>query len=41
MVCFLSNGKYIIGQIWDNNEKHYEITQTYYKNNWNHVVWGE
>jgi len=38
---FISSGKYIIGQIWDNKERHYQTTQNYYKNQWNHVVFGK
>lgn len=37
---FLSNGKYLIGQIWNDEEKHQELTQTYYKNQWNHAVFS-
>ena len=35
---FLSNGKYLITQIWDNNRNHYEVSQDYYRDRWNHVV---
>ena len=37
---FLTNEKYVIGQVWDDSESHYEVTQSYYKNNWTHVIWG-
>jgi len=37
---FISRGKYIIGQIWNNLENHYEVTDRYYKNKWTHIVWG-
>lgn len=37
---FLSDGKYLIGQIWDTKEKHQEVSQTYYKNTWNHAVFS-
>ena len=35
---FLSDGKYVIGQIWSDDEVHTEISQDYFKNKWNHVV---
>jgi len=35
---FLSDGKYVIGQVWSDDESHYEVTYDYYKNKWNHVV---
>jgi len=38
---FLSSGKYIISQIWDDNENHYQTAQSYYKNTWNHVVFAK
>jgi len=34
---FLSKGKYIIGQIWDDSEKNYEVPIEYHRNRWNHV----
>ena len=38
---FLSSGRYIISQIWDENENHYQTSQSYYKNQWNHVVFSK
>lgn len=38
---FLSNGKALISQIWDNNKKHYQASINYYKNKWNHVVFAK
>jgi len=38
---FLSDGKYVIGQIWDSNETHVEISLDYFKNKWNHIVFGK
>ena len=38
---FLSHGKDVIGQIWDKDEKNYEISHDYFKNKWNHVVFGK
>lgn len=38
---FLSNGKYIIGQVWNDEEKYSEISLKYYKNKWNHVVFSK
>ena len=35
---FLSKGNEIIGQIWDNKEKHYEVISSYARNRWNHCV---
>jgi len=35
---FLSKGNEIIAQIWDNNEKHYEVISSYARNRWNHCV---
>lgn len=37
---FLSEGKYLIYQIWDENEKHYEISQYYHRDKWNNVIFG-
>ena len=37
---FLSHGKYVIGQIWDNKEQHKEISVDYFKDKWNHVIFG-
>lgn len=37
---FLSDKKYIIGQIWDTAETHYEINQEYYTNEWNHILFS-
>jgi hypothetical protein len=37
---FLSNGKYVIGQVWDDVETHTEILLPYFKNTWNHVVFA-
>ena len=37
---FLSNGKYIIAQIWDDSETHSEISFEYNKNKWNHIVFA-
>lgn len=36
---FLDNGKYVINQIWDINQKPYECTLPYFKQKWNHVVY--
>ena len=33
---FLSKGNEIIGQIWDSNETHYEVIQSYARNRWNY-----
>lgn len=35
---FLSKGNEIIGQIWDNKEKHCEVISSYARNRWNHCV---
>lgn len=41
MGIFLSDGKYVIGQVWDVSETHSEISLEYFKNKWNHVVFGK
>lgn len=38
---FLSHGKYIIGQIWNEKEEHTEISVDYSKQKWNHVIFGK
>ena len=38
---FLSHGKQLIGQIWDKEEKHTELSYEYFQNKWNHVVFGK
>jgi hypothetical protein len=38
---FLSHGKHVLGQVWDNNETHYEVSHDYKKEKWNHVVFGK
>jgi len=38
---FLSDGKYLIAQIWDTSENHSEISMDYFKNQWNHVIFGK
>ena len=38
MGVFLSNGKYIISQIWDNKENNYETSLPYYKDKWNFII---
>lgn len=38
---FLSDGKYLIGQVWDENENHFEISLDYFKEKWNHVVFAK
>jgi hypothetical protein len=38
---FLSGGRYIISQIWDCDENHYQTNQSYYKKQWNHVVFSK
>jgi len=35
---FLSKGNEIIFQIWDINENHYEVIQSYSRNRWNHCT---
>ena len=35
---FISKGNEVITQIWDNDEKNYEVIQSYSRNRWNHVV---
>jgi len=35
---FLSKGNEIIAQIWDKNEKHFEVISSYARNRWNHCV---
>jgi len=37
---FLSDGKYVIGQMWDDTENYYEVSIDYFKNKWNHVVFA-
>jgi hypothetical protein len=37
---FLSGRKHLILQFWDIDEKHYEVSQNYFKNKWNHVIFG-
>ena len=37
---FLSNGKYVLGQVWDDSENHKELVVDYFKNTWNHVVFA-
>ena len=37
---FLSQGKYVIGQIWNNKEEHSEISVNYFKDKWNHIIFG-
>lgn len=38
---FLSHGKQVLGQIWDKDETHYEVSHDYKKEKWNHVVFGK
>jgi hypothetical protein len=37
---FLSETKYLIAQIWDYKNNHYELSGDYYQNKWNHVVFS-
>jgi hypothetical protein len=37
---FLSNGRYVIGQVWDDKETHTEILLPYFKKTWNHAVFA-
>ena len=38
---FLSHGKDVLGQIWDTQEKHYEVSLDYKKGKWNHIIFGK
>jgi len=35
---FLSNGKYLISQLWDVERNHYDVSKEYFRNQWNHIV---
>ena len=35
---FLNNGNQIIAQIWNKNESHEEVSLSYSRNKWNHVI---
>ena len=35
---FLNNGNQVIAQIWNNNETHEEVSLSYSRNKWNHVI---
>ena len=35
---FLHNGKQVMAQVWDNNQKNYEVVLDYFRDRWNHVV---
>jgi len=37
---FLSKGNQIISQIWNDSEEHFEISTSYARNKWNHVVFS-
>ena len=37
---FVSGQKHLIFQLWDSSEKHYEVSQKYFKNKWNNVIFG-
>lgn len=41
MGLFLSDGKYVIGQVWDTTENHFEVSMDYSKEKWNHVVFAK
>ena len=38
---FLSNGRHLIFQLWDENESYNEVSLKYYKNKWNHLVFSK
>jgi hypothetical protein len=38
---FLSHGKHVLGQIWDKDEIHYEVSHYYKKEKWNNVIFGK
>jgi hypothetical protein len=37
---FLSSDKYLMYQVWNNSGNHFELNHNYYKNKWNHVIFG-
>jgi hypothetical protein len=37
---FIDKNKYVINQIWDDNQQPFETTMDYFKNKWNHVVYS-